>query len=317
MRATVLVSLIALSSAGPVQAQPRKTTQGDFLIGQVTSSLGAQIEIDLGYVHGFRINQRLAVFRSEPLAWSPIGVVETIAVDSSRSKVRIASGARPRQGDVVLVAQSTLGYMSNKHREKFYSARRILRGRFDNRYDTRDLAVDARQLSGQKLTSRRWYRKGEATGIRITFGTSKDAYESEKVRSLASQCDLLREFQIETPGAMKSLSARWKQVLPEITGYVEPPAKPEEGEASNKVEDDEFADVEVARNMLPLVDREYQDEPKALREILAVILGAVSVSTPANTRAYIGAQLRRSQFPQVADQPESLRNFEEFISRVQ
>jgi hypothetical protein len=317
MRTIVASCLIAFLSTGIGSAQSRKTTQADFLVGQVTTTR-AQVRIDLGYVHGFKRGHRFAVFRSDQLAWSPIGVIQVDITDSNSSRVSVVSGAAPAKGDLVLVAYSTLGTTTEKRRQDFYVTRRILFRRHKNGYDTRDMRVDTRQLTSQKKAGRRWYRRGEESGLRLTYGSTRDQYESDKVLRLASQCDLIREFQENAPGALRSLSPRWTRVLPEITGYVEPPAKKamvDENSGETEEPDEDFANIEV-RNMLPLVEREYEDDPRALREVFAMILGSVEANPPANVVSYIRSRLERSQFPEIARQPDTLRRLEQFVASL-
>lgn len=317
MRTLVVSSLVVFLSAAIGSAQSRKTTQPDFLVGQVISSR-TQIRIDLGYVHGFKSGHKFAVFRSDRLAWNPIGVIKVDVTASNSSRVSVVSGATPAKGDLVLVAYSTLGTTTDQRRQDFYVTKRIQSRRNKNGYDTRNLRVDTRQLTRQKNTGRRWYRKGEESGLRLTYGSTKDQYESDKVLRLTSQCDLIGELQENVPAALTSLSPRWTRVLPEITGYVEPPKKKmmvDENSTEPEETDEDFAILE-ARNMLPLVKREYQDQPLALQEVFAVILGSVEANTPANVISYIRSRLKRSQFPNIAEQPNTLRSLEQFLTAL-
>lgn len=306
------VALLLLTSVATAQ-DSRKTTQADFMIGQVKSALGSRYIIDLGYANGFREQQRFALFRSERLAWVPVGVVEVSNVGSTTSRVRSIRGLNPRKGDLVFVAYSTLGYITDSKRDDNYVRQRILSWHGKNGYDTGTIIHDARQLASQKRSARRWYKQGAASGLRIIYGTSKVAYESDRVRNLASQCRMLSEFQTESPGAFRSLSPRWAQVLPEVTGYTPPPEEAKKGESAEE-DPDEFA--EPTPNLLPMVEREYAEEPRAVRETYAVILGAVASRSPPNPAAYIRDRLKRTQFPHLADEPDTIERLDNFLLTI-
>ncbi|MFK7817354.1 MAG: hypothetical protein AB8G99_01435 [Planctomycetaceae bacterium] len=309
-------SVVALLLTSVTFAQEsRKTTQADFLVGQVTSSLGNRYIIDLGYANGFTEQQRFAVFRSERLAWVPVGVVEAARVNATTSRMRPVSGANPRTGDLIVAAYKTLGHISNKYRNDNYIEHQILSRRGQNGYDTGGIRLAARQLASQRKHAAKWYRKAEASGIRIVYGTSSAAYQSARVRNLTSQCQMLAEFQTKAPASLKSLSPRWASVLPEITGYV-PPKDDEKAKDSDNDDqsDDEFATV--VPNLLPAVSEAYESEPRAVRELYAVVLGSVAATSPANPTAYIRLRLSKSQFPYLADEPDTIDRLAGFLATV-
>ena len=310
MRAFSVVLLLFTSVA--VAQESRKTTQADFLVGQVTSTLGGRYIIDLGYANSFTEKQRFALFRSERLAWVPVGVVEVSKTGSTSSQVRPVKGADPRRGDLIVSAYSTLGHISNIYRDDNYIRQRILAKRGRNGYDTGIIRTDARQLASQKRNSLKWFKKADASGIRIIYGTSSAAYKSNRVRNLVSQCEMLSKFQKETPAAFNSLSERWTNVLPEITGYTPPKIEATEDESESIDEDDEFA-VQVP-NLLPAVSQTYEDEPRAVRELYAVILGSVVARSPPNPPAYIRLRLEQSQFPYLANEPDTIARLDGFLA---
>lgn len=309
------ITVLALSVSTAIAADPQDSlTQAHFMVGEVEASISGRPEIDFGYVHGFRSGHKFSLFRSDGLAWGPVGIVQTTRVYSHKSLVRVIRGQNPQKGDLVVVHQNSLGHLSGKSREDFYITRRILLRQYQNGYDTRTLSTDSRQLSRQLDNSRRWYRQKDRAGTKIHYGTRRDNYESQRIVNLAKQCQMLAEIQLESPGGLNSLSPRWKEALPIVTGYTPPkPKKSKEPDEEAAEPEDGFAE-QIAPNVLPAVSDRFQNEPKALQEVIALILGSAIATPPPNTRYYIRSQFRRSQFPQIADEPERLEELDEVLS---
>lgn len=316
MRAAIVCSLfVAASTVCTGDDKPSAATQADYFVGQVNRVTGSLIEVDLGFAHGFEPGQRLAVFRSDGLAWNPVGVVSMERVQSNRSHVVPVLGQTPRKGDLVLVSQNLLGYFNAKQRATWYVTQRILSRKNRNGYDTSAIATDTRALYRQRRNSRNWFRERERTEPKLNYGTTKSEYESQRVRNLTKQCAFIAELQSEAPGALKSLSSRWTMVLPQITGPTEP-AKPANAADQDVDPDNTFATSAQVRNVLPDVRVRFDTEPEAVQEVFALLLGAIQAQPPANTVSYMRLQLQRTQFPQLARQPSTLEELDNFLSAL-
>lgn len=316
MRA-LFVALLVTSTIAVGQENPRRNTQADFLIGRIVSSIGTRHEIDLGFAHAFKEGERFALFRSERLAWVPVGIVEVSQAGTTTSLVRSTRGVRPRVDDLVLVAYSNIGRIQSDWRDKNFVRREVLQSQYKNGYDTRRISDGAKQLAMQRKNGKRWYRKAEESGLRIIYGTSKAAYASKRVEQLAKQCDLIAELQKDAPASLKSLSRRWSDVLPEITGYEPPQPKSKTDDKKGETEsEDQFANDALVKNMLPYVEQEYGNLPRAVRETYAIILGSIAASSPANAPGYIRERLKRTQFPRIASEPDTINRLNEFYLSI-
>lgn len=308
MRLLVLCFVLSAATVcGAVEVPDRM--HAEYTIGHITRAAGRLIQTDLGYVHGFRRGQELAVFRSDGIAWNPIGRAALQDMGSNESGLRVTNGARPQKGDLVLVAQSLIGYQTPWARNEFYVRRRILFRRNQNGYDTRTTAVDTRQLFQQKNKNLRWYRDRDSSELKLKYGSNHAAYKSRRVENLAKQCALIKKLQMSAPGALKSLSPRWTNVLPQITGYVEPPVPADAAEGDTVLDD-----TSLSRDLLPDVKARFAIEPEPVQEVFALLLSAILADPPANTQAYLRLRFKQTQFPQLSEQPDMLQELDDFLA---
>ncbi len=312
----LICCLLAVSSL-PCLAQDRnreRTPQADFVVGHIDQARFGEIEIDLGFTHGFKNGDQLAVFRLAETGWFPVGVVRILKARSNNSAVVVVRGPGIKRGDVVMVAREQLPYRGAAKRREYYVTQRILNRRNTNGYDTFAIATDTRQLAAQELDGRRWYQFGPDKDQQLTFGVRREAYDSQWLAKLVRQCTLLKEVQTDYPNAMKSLSARWATVLPHIAPLPKVKKKPAKDEAP-ALADEDFAG-NVLKNLLPGVNDEFTGEPEQVREIMAIVLASAVIESPNSTRAFIRVRLLRTQFPNLADDADFLRSLEQYLTKL-
>lgn len=300
------ISILLPQSSG---AQERVSSKAEFVIGQVQRVSGSA-EIDLGFVHALKKGDRLALFRSSDIAWNPIGVVKIANPGSSRSTVASVLGPSPKRGDLVVIAQSLLPARPSKKRAEHYVTQRILSRYLQNGYDTTATSTDTRQLASQKDHANRWFRHGSKTGIKLTLGVRREAYDSKRVTRLAKQCRYLGKLRVEDPSLMSSLSARWKMILSTVAP-ISDKVEPKQTDATSD-DGEEFAST-VVPNILPRVQQHFKDEPPAVQETTALVLAALLSKSPRSYPAFLQAQYLQTQFPQLGTDEEFVQQLEAFI----
>ncbi len=304
-------SLMILAGCAAAADAAERTTRPDFFIGTVTSRVGTSIRVDLGFVHGLRQDQQLAVFRSSDTSWDPVGIVAVAEVGSHQSGVRVSRGLNPQPGDLVLVSAAATPEVSRSALQHYYVTSRILTLKGRNQYDTRPVGTEVRELAYRQNMARRWYRSRD-DGPKIAWGATRDVYRSVRVEALARQCQMLDNLLMDAPGAVESLSERWRTILPFIRGV--PPREPT-GEPAPEDADGDFATTADAVNLLPRVRSEFATEPEALQEMVAVICAAALAQPPASLRSFIRSRLLQSQFAYAVTEQETLQAIEDFIVR--
>ncbi len=312
---TIVCCLTLLLPTLAAEAQNRVSSTAEYVVGQIVRVSG-DADIDLGFVHGFKLGDRLALFRSSDIAWEPVGVVKVTRAASSSSIVTSVGGLRPQRGDLVVVAQSLLPARPASKRDEHFVTQRILDRRMKNHYDTLATSTDTRQLAKQRYYAKRWFRQGADSGIKLTLGVRREAYDSKRVVRLAKQCRYLAELRVENPTVMTSVSDRWTMVLPAIAPVTES-QKPKTTDAvgENATEDEEFATTAVP-NILPRVEAGFKDEPKAIQEATAIVLAALLAKSPRSYPAFLQSQYLQTQFPRLASDEEFIRQLETFIPQL-
>ena len=312
---TIVCCLSLLLPTLAAEAQNRVSSTAEYVVGQIVRVSG-DADIDLGFVHGFKLGDRLALFRSSDIAWEPVGVVKVTRADSSTSIVTSIHGLRPQRGDLVVVAQSLLPSRPASKRAEHFVTQRILDRRMKNHYDTLATSTDTRQLAKQRYYAKRWFRRGADSGIKLTMGVRREAYDSKRVVRLAKQCRYLAKLRNEYPTVMTSVSDRWTMVLPTVAPVKEP-VQPKTTDAADENADagDEFAATAVP-DILPLVEVGFKDEPKAIQETTAVVLAALLAKSPRSYPAFLQSQYLQTQFPRLATDEEFIRELEAFIPRL-
>ena len=312
MRMTVacLGSLLLLPALNSY-AQTRVSSSAEYVIGQVTRVSGKP-EIDLGFVHGLKRGDRLALFRESEFAWNPVGILKVTKAGSSTSTAESVRGDRPRRGDLVIIGQALLPSRPSSKRFDHFVQQRVLSRGYQNGYDTSATETDTRQLSRLSRDAQRWFRRGSKTGIRLTFGVRREAYNSRRVVRLAKQCRYVARLGVEFPAVTDSLTEEWQDVLPMLAPLNLVP----ESAKTDKAEADEDAPAASVKNVLPKVREEFDQQPRAVQEAIATVLAALVAKSPQSYSAFLQSQFLQTQFPQLATDREFLQQLQAFIPKV-
>ncbi len=278
---------------------------------------GGTERIDLGDVHGVLEGDRLAVFRSTDGHHTPVGTIQVTESRATWSYINTTAAGTLREGDLVLGVRNVRQQGTGDHMQNGFLRRQLIRSGSRNGYSSTDRVQSALTLRSLVRRQNRWVKeKKEIAGsIRSPSITQEKYSDLQPLRNQILRMRDLQEIGIPLQSCMGDQWDSATAVLTPAPTTTESIIQLNRPSTSSALPADEqlLKRIQVIRDATDVVlfDR-FQEEQR----LAVLICTAIDKEAPSSEAIWIGLQLSRSQFPELADDKEMLEEIPEILRRV-
>ncbi|MFN9160858.1 MAG: hypothetical protein ACK6D5_24145 [Planctomyces sp.] len=296
--------------------------------GTVLSSAAEAERIDLGDVHGILEGDLLAAFRRTDNHYRPLGTVQIIESHPTWSRPGGPVAAQLQQGDLVLGIRTVRQIGTGSDFSEAFLNRQLIRNSNRNGYSTLREQESAQVLHTIVNRQQRWVKQLKPVAGRIR-GASVTPADFQSLQPLLSQIRRCQDFSAIGIPLEKCASPEWAAVTAVLTPRPavetassaprnKQPAAPDASLPNPDSSPDSLA--ATLNRRIELIQQESSvvlfDRFPEERILANLICTAIGIENPRNEPLWIGLELARSQFPELADDREMQQEIPEILKRV-
>ena len=309
LRIVLLLTGIALLCHFPVSAQSADLERSGivYVIGTVIHMTPGGAVIDLGEAHTLRDQDSLAVFRPANNYFEAKGLaaVTRAGVTFSLCDSQVVL----EENDVVMTVRE-LSQISpgRKHRTQVLTRQVIRTAGEENHTTVRNVRI-AQALLDYELQYPGWERsQSEVVGTLLSGSLRSD--RSDRRDHLLSQIDLMRELYQQGTEMIPAAGKAWEQVIDLLAG----PTARAEHDSLPESEAAEDADVAVTAGSIRVrvLEQVFDLRPEQ-QNTIAMLVAALATGESTNRQNMLTTLLRRSQFPELADDEQLLEDMRSIV----
>jgi hypothetical protein len=308
-----LLLVCCLLHAAPASAQTDANTQAGggivWYVGTVLSTAAEAERIDLGDVHGVLEGDKLAAFRRTDNHYRPLGSIQIVDSHPTWSRPGGPVATQLQQGDLVVGIRTIRQIGTGKDYSEAFLNRQLIRNSNRNGYSTLREQETAQTLRSIVNRQPEWARQLKPVAGRVK-GSSLTAEDFESLQPLLKQIQRFQDFSASVATVLTPVPA-----IPVTTsGDSSPQAIPADATTSP----DSLA--AVLNRRIELIQQETAvvmfDRFPEERILSSMICTAIGIENPRNESLWIGLELSRSQFPELANDREIQQEIPEILKRV-
>lgn len=322
-----LLLICSLLHAAPASAQTDANTQAGggivWYVGTVLSTAAEAERIDLGDVHGVLEGDKLAAFRRTDNHYRPLGSIQIVDSHPTWSRPGGPVAAQLQQGDLVLGIRTIRQIGTGKDYSEAFLNRQLVRNSNRNGYSTLREQETAQTLRSIVNRQPKWARQLKPVAGRVK-GSSLTAEDFESLQPLLKQIRRFQDFSALGIPLEKSASPEWASVASVLTPVPAIPVPTSGDGSAQAVPADAAASPDslaaVLNRRIELIQQETAvvmfDRFPEERILSSMICTAIGIENPRNESLWIGLELSRSQFPELANDREIQQEIPEILKRV-
>lgn len=296
--------------------------------GTVLSSAAEAERIDLGDVHGILEGDLLAAFRRTDNHYRPLGTVQIIESHPTWSRPGGPVAAQLQQGDLVLGIRTVRQIGTGSDFSEAFLNRQLIRNSNRNGYSTLREQESAQVLRTIVNRQQRWVKQLKPVAGRIR-GASVTPADFQSLQPLLSQIRRCQDFSAIGIPLEKCASPEWAAVTavltprPAVETASSAPRNKQPAASDASLPNPDSSPDSLAATLNRRIELIQQESSVVLfdrfpeERILAnLICTAIGIENPRNEPLWIGLELSRSQFPELADDREMQQEIPEILKRV-
>lgn len=305
-----LLFLVAISVLLPnfltsVQGQDLSLSRSGLVygLGRVQRLKSSSIQIDLGDVHTLKPGEKVAIFRGKDNYYVPLGVVEVRETHPNFCQATKPSKVRPQVGDIAMFAREFSQLKTATEHRDDYARLTLLKNSGRNRYSTFGSVDVAVALADYGAHYDEWERSKRDV-IGFMYGKSFVETREDGIAPLMRQINMMREIHRDGRKSLPAAGEGWKSVISTLSG---PTARAQHLAAQQVVTDDEFVDAESSGPTIRDIKRQVRDtlfdKLDEEQKLLTYLVANLIEIAPRNTEVWFSHNLKQSQFPLLAEEP--------------
>jgi hypothetical protein len=302
--------LLTASAVAQTDANTKAGGGVVWYVGTVLSSAAEAERIDLGDVHGILEGDQLAAFRRTDNHYKPLGTVQIIESHPTWSRPGGPVAAQLQQGDLVLGIRTVRQIGTGSDFSEAFLNRQLVRNSNRNGYSTLREQESAQVLRTIVNRQQRWVKQLKPVAGRIR-GASVTPADFQSLQPLLSQIRRCQDFTAIGIPLEKCASPQWAAVSAQSATSDPPEPNPASSPDSLAATLNRRIELIQQESSVVLFDR-FPEE----RILANLICTAIGIENPRNEPLWIGLELARSQFPELADDREMLQEIPEILKRI-
>jgi|LauGreDrversion4_2_1035121.scaffolds.fasta_scaffold03673_3 hypothetical protein len=320
--------LLTASAVAQTDANTKAGGGVVWYVGTVLSSAAEAERIDLGDVHGILEGDQLAAFRRTDNHYKPLGTVQIIESHPTWSRPGGPVAAQLQQGDLVLGIRTVRQIGTGSDFSEAFLNRQLVRNSNRNGYSTLREQESAQVLRTIVNRQQRWVKQLKPVAGRIR-GASVTPADFQSLQPLLSQIRRCQDFTAIGIPLEKCASPQWAAVSavltpkPAVEAALNAPKNAQSATSDPPEPNPASSPDSLAATLNRRIELIQQESSVVLfdrfpeERILAnLICTAIGIENPRNEPLWIGLELARSQFPELADDREMLQEIPEILKRI-